>query len=99
MGLVTAYRQRHPERTAFYRCLEDYWQEFRDSYAYLYEKDYGPLRPVVERNVQRFLDCGIFHQGFARVRCGDCGSEYILAFSCKTRYYVAGRVMWLAPDI
>ncbi|MDA2937350.1 hypothetical protein MYX75_03690 [Acidobacteria bacterium AH-259-A15] len=65
MALRGTYRQRHPERTPFYQCLEDYWEEFKDSYAYFYEKDYGPLRPVVEKTVERFLDCGIFHQGFA----------------------------------
>ncbi|MDA2933085.1 hypothetical protein MYX82_01945 [Acidobacteria bacterium AH-259-D05] len=57
MALRGTYRQRHPERTAFYRCLEDYWEEFWDSYPYFYEKDYGPWRPVVEKTVQPFLDC------------------------------------------
>ena len=107
MALRGTYRQRHPERTAFYQCLQDYWEEFRDSYAYFYEKDYGPWRSVVEKNVQRFLDCGIFHQGFARVRCGTCGSEYILGFSCKTRYFcpscqtkrVAAFVEWVTEEI
>lgn len=55
MGLAAPYRQRHPERTPFYQCLEDYWQEFKDSYAYFYEKDYGPWRPVVEKNVRAFF--------------------------------------------
>lgn len=58
----------------FYQCLEDYREEFKESYAYFYEKDYGRWRPVVEKTVQRFLDCGIFRQGFARVRCGSCGA-------------------------
>ncbi|MCG6533849.1 MAG: transposase zinc-binding domain-containing protein [Syntrophales bacterium LBB04] len=34
-----------------------------------------------------FIDCGILHNGFARVRCGDCGHEYLLAFSCKRRHF------------
>ena len=25
--------------------------------------------------------------GFARVRCGDCSEEYVLAFSCKGRWF------------
>ena len=25
--------------------------------------------------------------GFARVRCGDCGHEYLLAFSCKRHHF------------
>jgi len=27
------------------------------------------------------------HNGFARVRCEDCGHEYLLAFSCKRRHF------------
>ncbi len=34
---------------------------------------------------KRYLDCGLFENGFARVRCPDCHAEYLLAFSCKTR--------------
>ena len=33
----------------------------------------------------RYLDCGLFENGFARVRCPECAEEYLLAFSCKTR--------------
>ena len=33
----------------------------------------------MEKNVQRFLECGIFQQGFARVRCDGCDSEYLQA--------------------
>ncbi len=107
MGRAAPYRQRHPERTPFYQCLEDYWQEFKDSYAYFYEKDYGPWRPVVEKNAQSFLECGRFQHGFARVRCDGCDSEYLLAFSCKTRYFcpscqakrVAAFVEWVTVEV
>nr|MBC8362431.1 transposase zinc-binding domain-containing protein [Candidatus Desulfatibia profunda] len=37
--------------------------------------------------IYRYLDCGILHNGFARVRCEDCGHEYLLAFSCKRRHF------------
>ncbi|MFH1930349.1 MAG: transposase zinc-binding domain-containing protein [Pseudomonadota bacterium] len=37
--------------------------------------------------IYRYLDCGILHNGFARVRCGECGHEYLLAFSCKRRHF------------
>ncbi|MCH7665638.1 MAG: transposase zinc-binding domain-containing protein, partial [Acidobacteria bacterium] len=33
----------------------------------------------------RYLDCGIFDQGVARVRCPDCRHEFLIAFSCKLR--------------
>ncbi len=72
MGLAVPYRQRHPERTAFYQCLENYWEEFKESYRYFYERAYGSLRPVVDKTVDRFSECGIFRHGFARIRCREC---------------------------
>jgi len=107
MVLSGTYRRRNPEQSSFYQCLESYWEEFRESYPYFYEKDYGPLRAVVERTVTRFLECGIFRHGFARVRCAHCHHEYLLAFSCKTRYFcpscqakrVAAFVEWVNEEI
>jgi ribosomal protein S27E len=37
--------------------------------------------------IQRYLDCRDLHFGFARVKCEDCGHEYLLAFSCKRRHF------------
>ncbi len=34
-----------------------------------------------------FLDCGILHNGFARVKYHACNHEYLFAFSCKRRYF------------
>jgi len=42
-------------------------------------------RSFVDEQVLRFLDCGLYENGFARIRCPDCAEEYLLAFSCKTR--------------
>ena len=85
MARPAIYRPRRPQESALYQSLEQYWEEFQQAYTPLYEKDYGPLRPVVEKTVERFLECGILRHGFARVRCGHCREEYLLAFSCKTR--------------
>ncbi|WP_439642517.1 transposase zinc-binding domain-containing protein [Gemmatimonas sp.] len=30
---------------------------------------------------------GALDHGFARIRCDDCAHEYLLAFSCKCRYF------------
>jgi hypothetical protein len=32
-----------------------------------------------------FLECGILANGFRRLRCGECGHDKLLAFSCKRR--------------
>jgi hypothetical protein len=37
--------------------------------------------------IYRYLDCGILHNGFARVKCKDCRHEYLLAFPCKRRHF------------
>ena len=34
---------------------------------------------------ERYLACGILANGFARVRCASCASEFLVAFSCKGR--------------
>jgi hypothetical protein len=49
-----------------------------------------PVRPphpqaLVCKAFAKYLECGIFAHGFARVRCGDCGHNYFVAFSCKGR--------------
>jgi hypothetical protein len=37
--------------------------------------------------IERFIECGDPHHGLARIRCDACGHDYLLAFSCKTRYF------------
>ncbi|MDY0005038.1 MAG: transposase zinc-binding domain-containing protein, partial [Polyangia bacterium] len=41
--------------------------------------------PKPRSQLRSVLDCGIPAQGFARLRCPDCGHERIVAFSCKGR--------------
>lgn len=68
---------------------------------------WGPWRRVVPDVVEKFLACGILEHGFARVRCGGCRHEYLLAFSCKCRYFcpschakrLAGWSLWLEETL
>jgi len=52
-----------------------------------YEPKFGPLRPVVEEVVQKFIPCGTLERGFDRVRCDDCEHAYLLAFSSKGHWF------------
>jgi hypothetical protein len=81
------YRQRKPQSTPYYQCIEDHFEEFEQVYEDRFERQYGFFRPYVKQVIYRYLDCGILHNGFARVRCKDCGHEYLLAFSCKRRHF------------
>jgi hypothetical protein len=39
----------------------------------------------VRKAFANYLECGAFAHGFARARCGDCGHNHFVAFSCKGR--------------
>jgi hypothetical protein len=39
----------------------------------------------VEREFRRYLECGNLAHGFARARCGQCGHDLLIAFSCGGR--------------
>lgn len=79
------YHQRHPERTVFYRVLFYYYEKFLLEYKNRFEREYGYFRPVVQEVVEKYLDCGNPKNGFARIRCSDCGASQLLMFSCKSR--------------
>jgi len=81
------YRPRHREKTAFYRLLEESFEEFALVHEERFERKDGPLRAVVRKAVDAFLACGRSENGFARVRCPDCRAEYLAPFSCQTRNF------------
>ena len=67
--------------------LTDHFERFRGRYEDDFEREHGRWRGVVDAVVGRYLDCGVLEAGFVRVRCEDCRAEYLLALSCKTRYF------------
>ena len=83
----SAYRQRNPQNSPYYQCVEDHFETFEQVYDERFERRYGFFRPYVKQVIYRYLDCGVLHNGFARVRCDNCGHEYLLAFSCKRRHF------------
>ncbi len=72
---------------ALYRLIEDHFAEFCTVYDERLAHRYGYWRPVIAEGVEKYLACGILEHGFAGVRCGACKHEYLLAFSCKCRYF------------
>ena len=81
------YRPRHPEHTPFYRLIETHFATFATVHEERFEPTDGPLRAVVRRVVDSYLDCGRPENGFARVRCPRCAGEFFVAFSCQTRNF------------
>jgi hypothetical protein len=67
-----------------YRCVQEHLETWlaqcRDGHD-----DEWSVPEHVEREFRRYLDCGILAHGFARARCGQCGHDFLIAFSCKGR--------------
>jgi hypothetical protein len=71
-----------PEGTVLYRVVTDHLDSFVDYARQHYEK---PLPWYVQRELRRYLSCGIFSEGFVRCHCDGCGRDLLVAFSCKNR--------------
>ncbi len=83
-----AYNPRHPERTLLYKTVSEHfetWLELASAGQFDGQGDHHTPAPYVEKAFRKYLECGIFAHGFARVRCDDCGDDFLVAFSCKGR--------------
>ena len=82
-GISAAYRRRKPEESVLYRVIQENLSTFLERAA-----GWGSGRGLptyVRQEFERYLDCGILANGFARVRCGDCGYDSVVGFSCRGR--------------
>ena len=75
---TSVYRKRESWNPSYYPCVEDHFETFEQVCEDRFERRYGFFRPYVGQVMLRYLDCGILHNGFARVRCDHCGHEYLL---------------------
>ncbi len=85
--IASVYRQREYQNSPYYRCVEDHFEAFEHVYKERFERRYGFFRSYVKQVIYRYLGCVVLKNGLARVRCEDCGHEYLLAFSCKRRHF------------
>ena len=81
------YRPRSPQVSQYYQCVEDHFETFEQVYDEQFSRQGSAWFRYLKQVIYRYLDCGILHNGFARVKCGECGHEYLLAFSCKRRHF------------
>ncbi len=78
---------RRPQASPLFRLVSDHLHRLQTVYDERFAREYGPWRPVVGQVADKFLACGVLEHGFARIRCDACAHEYLLAFSCKCRYF------------
>jgi Putative transposase/Transposase zinc-binding domain len=79
----SVYQRRSPGDSVLYRIVRDHFETLRAQAATL--RDGEGLPQFVEQAFRDFLRCGWLAGGFARFRCGDCGFDRLVAFSCKGR--------------
>jgi ribosomal protein S27E len=84
---VSIYQPRNPKASGYYRCVQDHFELLEMHWPERYAPRYGFWRPYVTDVIYRYLECGDLHFGFARVKCQECGHEYLLAYSCKRRHF------------
>jgi hypothetical protein len=77
------HHERHrPEQTTLYRLVQQHAASF---IAHTEASTGAELPRFIKDEFEVFLECGILAHGFLRLRCGDCGHDKLLAFSCKRR--------------
>ncbi len=81
------YKRRNPQTSSLWKLLNCHFVDFEECYDKLFQKKYGFYRLVISRVVRKYLECGDLHQGFARIKCPDCHHQFILAFSCRGRWF------------
>ena len=98
-----AYQRHRPEQTLLYQIVERYYPAFSD-----YLAEAGKQLPAhVRQAFDGYLQCGRLEHGFLRLRCDNCRTEHLLAFSCKRRGFcpscgarrMADGAAWLVDQV
>ena len=75
------YQRRRPEETLLYKALAEHLGSFLANL----EEEGKSLPKHVEKELRAYLECEVLAYAFVRVKCEDCKSELLVAFSCKKR--------------
>ncbi len=81
-GAALHYERHRPEQTTLYRLVQQHAASF---IAHTEASTGAELPRFIKDEFDAFLQCGILAHGFLRLRCGECGHDKLLAFSCKRR--------------
>ncbi len=81
-GVPVRYERHRPEQTALYYLVRQHAATF---FAHTEASIGSALPRFVKDEFDAFLECGIPGHGLLRLRCGQCGHDRLLAFSCKRR--------------
>ena len=72
------YRPRRPEKTVLFGVIKKHYKTW-------YKNSKEPVPQYVDKEFQKYLDCGILSKGFACAHCVNCNKDFLIALSCKGR--------------
>jgi hypothetical protein len=81
--VVAHYRHRRAADTVLYRVVQNHLETFVARWGESGQE--GRFWAQTERELRRYLECGILAHGFARARCNVCSQGFLIAFYCKGR--------------
>ena len=76
------YERHRPEETTLYRLVQQHTATF---FAQAEDAAGADVPQFVQDEFDGLFESGILAHGFGRLRCGDCGHDKLVAFSCKRR--------------
>src|SRR5437879_4490881 len=79
---LAPWRRRRPEQTALWKIVAGALPAF---VAQLEAATGRGLPAYIDRELSRYIDCGLLERGFCRVQCRACKAEILVAFSCRGR--------------
>ena len=83
------------EKNVIQEILQDHFNAFEENYETKYSDKYGKYRIIrIKETVERFIECGDYSKGIARIKCTNshCKYEYFRPFAacaeiaCKSWY-------------
>lgn len=68
------------ESNTIKEIFQEYWKDFRTDY------NHRITRPEIDKNINAFLMCGSFNNGYLFYVCPNCGKYHITGNTCKSRF-------------
>jgi len=89
VSLNKAYRNKQIKNTNLAvnresNTIKNIFLEYWDSFHHKYNNRI--IRPEIVKNVEAFLKCGSFENGYLFYICPNCDKYHISAFTCKSRF-------------
>ena len=73
-------------RNSLYKGIwSRHWPVFRALYGNCFARRFGELKEEKISEVKKLLDCGDFKNGYRKHACENCGTVFIVPFTCKSR--------------